>query len=191
MAEPDSNRPMVFVAHSVPSRTRLRIPDRRHQPDYFAQLSQRLSAHPRVRQVEVNAGTGSVLLRHDGAIAPILEELGDVLRLVRDAPPPVRRPAPRAVRSVPVSAFQLAALGCVALGAWQLRRGRLLGTASESVWQAYNAWRYLRAPGVAAALLGGGMVQLARGQVLSPAVSLLFYAMNLRQSRRPPAASAP
>lgn len=180
MAEPDSSLPVAFVVHSIPYRTRLRIPGQRHRPTYIAQLAEQLSAHPRVRQVLVNAATGSVLVQHEGVIASIAADLRDTIRIVpRPSGASVRHVAPRSGKVLPVSARRLAAAGCVALGAWQLRRGNLMGTASENLWQAYSSWRHLRGRGVAAALLGGGIVQMARGQVLSPAVSLLFYAMNL------------
>jgi hypothetical protein len=183
MAEPDSSPAVAFVAHSVPHRTRLRIPHRRHQPAYFAQLAERLLAHPLVREVVVNAVTGSVLIRHDDVIEAIADELPDLLEIVsRPAGPPPRHGAHHPGKTLPVNALQLAAMGCVTLSAYQLRRGNILGTASEHLWHAYNAWQNLQAPGIAAALLGGGLVQLARGQALSPAVSLLVYAMILRNA---------
>ncbi len=191
MAEPAGSPPIAFVAHSVPHRTRLRIPGWRHQPLQFAQLAERLLAHPQVRQVTVNAGTGSVLVRHDDVIGAIAADLGDIIRIVSEPAGSPGRAASRSLPLAPVSGLQVAAAGCLALGAWQLRRGRLLGTTSESLWHAYTAWRRFQMPGLAAALLGSGIVQAARGEILSPAVSLLFYAMSLRAAGRRESGSKP
>lgn len=184
MAQPDSIPLGAFVVHAIPGRTRLRVQVLRPQPAYFDQLAARLSAHARVLQVTVNAATGSVLIRHDGAIEAIVADVHDLLHITRR---PDGEPRRRAARGLPgpvaISATGVGVVACVALAAWQLRRGRLLGTATENAWNAYNAWRNLRTPSVATALLGGSLIQLARGKVLSSAGSLLYYALNLARTR--------
>jgi hypothetical protein len=181
MAEAASIPLTAIVVHSIPGRTRLRIPDRRHQPAYFAALTERLSAHPKVRRVTVNAHTASVLLQHEGTIEEIAAGFGDALQLaLRPHAAAVRR-APRVLADPTAKRLvQSLALTCVALGAYQVRRGRLFGTAAENLWNAYNSWRNMRAPAVATALLGGGLLQLARGHMLSSAASLIYYAFNLQ-----------
>lgn len=190
MVQPDSIPPAAIVVHRIPGRTRLRLQDLRHQPAYLGRLAERLSAHTKVRQVTVNADTGSVLIQHDGAIEAIVADFRDLLQITRhphSAPP--GRIAPRPAGPMPMGVANVVVLACVALGLYQLRRGRLLGTASENAWNAYNAWRSLRMPSVATALIGGSLVQLARGQVLSSAGSLFYYALNLARTaadtRRP------
>jgi hypothetical protein len=154
---------------------------------YFAELAERLSAHPKVGRVTVNAETASVLLQHEGTIQEIAADLRDAFPLaLRLRGPAHLRTLPRLPASAPVRILQLLALSCFVLGAYQIRRGRLFGTASESVWNAYNAWRNTRSRTVATALLGGGLVQLARGEVLSSAASLIYYGFILNRLGRGP-----
>lgn len=54
----------AFVVHELFGRLRLRIPEKRKDGAYFAELAERLSECPGVTRVESNALTGSVLLLH-------------------------------------------------------------------------------------------------------------------------------
>lgn len=170
----------AVVVHTLPGRTRLRIPDRQRDAVYFSEMARRLSEHPQVKRVAVNPDTASILIEHDGTIDAIAAEFTDKLRLVLHATP-ARSVAVRPPQFSPAALLQLFALACILLSAYQLRRGRLIGAATENWWNAFNAWRKMKEPGTAIALLAAGLVQLARGQVLSPAVSLVFYALNLRR----------
>ena len=117
---------------------------------------------------------------YDGAIEAISADLPIVL-LPR--PAPTRRQPARLLEFAPRTALNAVALACVLLGAYQVRRGRLFGAALENAWNAFNALRDMKAPGIAAALLAGGAVQAARGHVLSPAASLVYYALSLLRPR--------
>jgi len=66
----------------------------------------------------------------------------------------------------------------------QLARSRVAGTAAEHLWAAYQASRALGTPGVVVTLAAIGAMQLARGRVLSPAVSMLSYALMARTLAR-------
>jgi hypothetical protein len=183
MVEDETTAPAALVAHAIPGRTRLRIPARRRQAEFFAALAERLAAHPGIRRVRVNPSTASILLQHEGSIEDIAPDLRDTLLIVlEEAQSAAARTMASPPQLTPAAATQMLALACVLLGAWQLRRGRVFGTASEQVWNAFNAWRNLRSPAAAAALLGGGLAQLARGRVLSSASSLIYYALNMRRS---------
>ncbi len=182
MAESETTPPTAMVVHAIAGRTRLRVPERRHQADYFDAVSLRLTEHPKVRRVRANPGTASILLEHEGSIEDFAADLRDLLPIAfLSARPLAGRGAMRRVELTPAAAAQMLAAGCILLGVWQLRRGRLFGTASEQMWNAVNAWRNFRSPAMTLALLGGGLVRLVRGPVLSSASSLVYYAMNLRR----------
>ena len=176
MSESDSTPPAAIVVHAIPGRTRLRFADRRH----LGAIAARLATHPGVRGATPNARTGSILLLHDGAIEAISADLPIVL-LPR--PAPTRRQPARLLEFAPRTALNAVALACVLLGAYHVRRGRLFGAALESAWNAFNALRDMKAPSIAAALLAGGAMQAARGHVLSPAASLVYYALSLLRPR--------
>lgn len=179
----DTDEPaLAAVVHTVPGRTRLRVPERQRDPTYFADVARRFSDHPLVKRVVVNPHTASILLQHDGTIDAIVADFPDTLKLVAYAVP-ARSVAVRMSQFSPANLHQLLVLACLLLSAYQIRRGRFFGTATENFWNALSARRKLKKPGAAIALLAAGIVQLARGQVLSPAASLAFYALNLRRMR--------
>jgi len=182
MAAPDGNHSTAFVVHTIPGRTRLRVPEPRHDAPWFARIAEDLLRHPRVKRVTVNAHTGSILLSHDGSLRELTEDLAGSITIVPH-PPVARVPSIKRqpVQFTPAAALQALAVGSVALGIWQARRGRLLASALEHVWHAYGAWRNFKAPTLAAAMAGGALVQLGRGQILSSAASLMYYAAQLRR----------
>jgi Heavy metal associated domain 2 len=182
MAAPDGNHFTAFVAHTIPGRTRLRVPEPRHDAPLFARIAEDLLRHPRVKRVTVNAHTGSILLSHDGSLRELIDDLSGSITIVPH-PPVARVPSVKrqSVQFTRATALQALALGSVALGIWQARRGRLLASTLEHVWHAYGAWRNLKAPTLAAAMAGGALVQLGRGQILSSAASLAYYAARLRR----------
>lgn len=55
---------IAHVAHSLSGRTRLKVPNKRGDIEFFSLAGQWLSECPGVTQVEVNARTGSLLIRH-------------------------------------------------------------------------------------------------------------------------------
>jgi hypothetical protein len=163
----------------------LRVPEPRHDAAWFARVAEDLLRHPRVKRVAVNVYTGSILLSHDGSLRELIDDLSRSITIV---PRPIARVPSikrQPVQFTPASALQALALGSVALGIWQARRGRLLASALEHVWHAYGAWRNLKAPTLAAAMAGGALVQLGRGQILSSAASLAYYAARLWRMSTP------
>jgi heavy-metal-associated domain-containing protein len=56
---------VAVLTHKSPGRTRLRIPARRNDEDYFASLAQALRQCPGVQRVETNPRTAGVLLLHN------------------------------------------------------------------------------------------------------------------------------
>ena len=74
--------------HAISGRARLRVDERVRDGAYFDALARELAKHALVREVHVNAATGSVLVLHDGAIGEVLEDAAGkgLLALVPRAP---------------------------------------------------------------------------------------------------------
>jgi hypothetical protein len=175
MQDDTTSRSAANVTHRLPGRTRLRVPSRRGDPAFFARAIERARNLPAVRAARANPVTSSLLLEHEGEIEPIARELGLDLAAPR---PPVPRTRPPIT---PASPYGLAAVGFGTASVVQLARGRLVGdSAVENLWNGFSAFRVLQRPGLAAALTGVGLAQLARGRALNSALSLAFYAASVR-----------
>lgn len=62
----------AVIAHRLPGRVRLVIRERRGDADYFSDLSDRLGRYPNVRHTRVNPTTGSVALQFVGSLEDML-----------------------------------------------------------------------------------------------------------------------
>ncbi|MBP1151456.1 MULTISPECIES: HMA2 domain-containing protein [unclassified Methylocaldum] len=146
----------AFVVHELAGRLRLRIPEKRNDSAFFAALAERLAECPGVTSVKLNAFTGSVLLLHAAETSAI-----DVARYAEQA----------ALFSVkPLSATPVRTLGQHAtkgLNAFD----RSLTTASGGLVDLQSAFFLL--------LVGLAVYQARRGQILVPAVSMLWEAISL------------
>lgn len=180
--------PQALVEHELPGRLRLRVPSRRGDRPFFEAVSERIAGLAGVRRVRANPLTGSLLVEHAtsaAAIAALAREHGSF-----DLIAPGALPAPREVPAAPArpavlpDPLSLAAAGLAGAGAYQLARGRVLGSASENLWNAYGAYAVLKQPWTAVVLVGFGLYQLAAGQGLGSAVSLFLYALNARHLAR-------
>lgn len=144
--------PKAHVSHRVSGRARLRIPSRRGDQAFFERLKERADELSQVTWTQVNARTGSVLIRHGGPLELIIEEcrqrslfdLGDMR--------PFEQPLVEKVRT------QLAGLG-----AW----GR--GTTADEA----NLWAM-----VSLLFVGLAIIQFARGRILSPVTTLTWAAIH-------------
>ena len=81
--------------HSIPGRTRFKIPDRRGDQAFFDEIAARLRNGSAVSEVECNPLTGSVLIHHSGDIdgppmQSALNLLDEILELEFDVPPVAR-----------------------------------------------------------------------------------------------------
>ncbi|HYE36872.1 HMA2 domain-containing protein [Methylocaldum sp.] len=146
----------AFVIHELPGRLRLRIPEKRSDAVFFADLAERLTQCPGVTRVAPNALTGSVLLLHSSETRAV-----DVAKYAEQS----------ALFSVkPVSAAPVRTLGQHAsegLDAFD----RSLNSVSGGLVDLQSVFFLL--------LLGLAVHQARRGQLLVPAVSLLWEAIGL------------
>jgi hypothetical protein len=63
--------PEAAISHSAYGRTRFKLGSRRQEAAFFARIAERLQQLDGVRQVEVNAATGSVLVHHQLPLAEL------------------------------------------------------------------------------------------------------------------------
>jgi hypothetical protein len=174
--------PQAHVAHSVSGRTRLLVPVRRGEGAFLHALAERIAALPEIEAAVAHPRTGSLVVHHAMPLAVLTARLREAgLLAVVPIPAPAAAP-PRARRPVASpSPLILVAGGMVGLGVVQAARGRLMGNAVETLWNAFQSRRRADHPAVAATLAAVGLLQLARGQVLGSAVSLFFYALTARR----------
>ncbi len=75
----------THVVSSTPSRTRLRVSEKRRNSEKMAQIVNALKAHPEVHDIRTNVQTGSIVIYHahqDNSleeISAILQDLGIIL----------------------------------------------------------------------------------------------------------------
>lgn len=145
--------PPAYVGHRLPGRARIRIPSRRDQGAYFARVASELAAVAGVTGVVANPLTGSVLVTHAG-------ELDAIVGRAREK-----------------GLFDVASLT-------PYERG-LSDTLAEEFGNVRRELRGLTDGGLdleelaLLLLLAFAAVQLWRGHILAPAVTLLWYATSL------------
>jgi hypothetical protein len=149
-----------YLVHRLPGRARLKFPAYRGNPDGFAELAKRLEAGPGVLSLRFNVATGSLLLEHEPATA--LEDilayaaLHALFECLEQEPPP---PAPLPVPSV---------VAVAAKGVDLLNQG-LTSTSGGRV----------DLPSVYfLAHIGMGILEVTRGHVMPPAITLFWRALE-------------
>lgn len=163
---------------------RLRVPDRRGDGTFFGEVRDVLATAMSVQHVRTNPATASVLVTYSGPENAILDFLRARGVDVRETATPtavvVRRSNPVA-RS---TALDVAALGLTASGMVQLARGRVVGSASENLWNAVGLYHVTQQPWIPGILVALGLRQVVRGEILGSAVSLFLYAWSARRLAR-------
>ncbi|MEF3168768.1 MAG: hypothetical protein K6360_05465 [Deltaproteobacteria bacterium] len=146
--------PEASVAHESTGRIRLRIPERRYDPGYFADIEKAFSNIDMVTKVRANPTTASVLIMHrstPGQISQAAETLG-LFTIVRQ-PSKHTRPLSQRIKDgyrtlnsavtagtngqidIPTAAF----LALAGWGAYQILQGRVAGPAwYTALWYGMN-----------------------------------------------------
>lgn len=145
----------AYVAHTVPGRVRLRIPARRGDDAYFANVASQLREIGGAEGVKTNPRTGSVLI--NGLELDRLAETARNERLfaLRRSPPPPES----VIDAVGTSVDTLES------GVKKVTRGEMDLASLAFVF-----------------FLGLGLVQLLRGNFAGPATTLFWYAAMLAQT---------
>jgi hypothetical protein len=130
MAEP---LPFARIVHAIPNRTRLRISSRRGDTVFFASIATALAAMPGIRQVSVQAVTGSVLIEHSKPLPKLQDAIAEArLFRISAAELPPQRPSEPAV----LDARIFMGLGMAAFAILQFSRGTILPPALTLGWYA-------------------------------------------------------
>ncbi len=151
----------AYVVHSLPGRLRLRIPAKRGDDSYFADLLARLSARREVADVAVNTGTGGVLVRlNPGFAAADLAAGAQELSLFD-------------LQSTPMPPSKV------------LKKQSALMTATEGframdrlVAEATGGYLDLKSS-VFLVLVAMGIRQMVRGHFMVPGFTFLWHALNM------------
>jgi hypothetical protein len=146
--------PRAVVVHRTTRRLRLRFPSKRGDTAFFTRLMEHLAELEAIHHVTANPGTASVLLEHDGLEPESLADSGTGWALFEL----VDREEPEEL-ILDSFADQFRDL--------DRRMRRFTGGAADS------------RSAVMLIFLALGLLQLARGQVMAPASSLLWYAFQL------------
>lgn len=157
-----TDRISVQLVHQSPGRLRLRIPARRRDHEFFDAVAEIVSACEGVTSVTTNPLTGSILIRYTGALDDLVAYAGLFGLLPQEAAEPSAPAAAAAGRTGDHAEAPLDQLLSVFAGT---------GAAGLD----------LSRP-IAAAFLIFGLVQLAQGNIMAPAVTLFWYATQALQS---------
>jgi hypothetical protein len=148
-------KPRAQIVHALPGRLRFKVPEMRGQADFFDRIRVFLQGQEEVEGIAVNPLTGSVLITaSDSADLREVADRGETIGLYTLADGPVQV----------ASASERARLDLARLDA---RWTRASGGSSD-----------LRST-LVALLVVGGLVQLARGEILGTASQLLVTAYQL------------
>lgn len=185
MPETSTPLPLAEIAHLLPGRLRLRIPSRRGDAPFFAEIAARMARLAGVRAVRANLRTASLLIEHDGPADALARSASEqrVLEIVPAAPAPTRAQQ-YSGRLAALPPLSVAAAGLAGLGLYQMARGEMLGSASENFWMAFRTYALLGRPQIAALLVGFGLFRLAKGKALGSAESLFYYAATAHRMAR-------
>jgi hypothetical protein len=145
--------PTATLAHCTSDRVRLRVHAKRGDASYFDRLHEALSQCPGIRQLDVNPLTGSVVLHHSLEVDDIagFGRANDLFEL--DGSPDGGE--------APLTRLRQAFAGI---------DGRLVESTQGRVDLATLGF---------ALCVGGAVLQLARGNTLAPASTLVWYAASL------------
>lgn len=148
----------AYVTHAVPGRTRIKIPAKRGNGLFFAQLESGLQKCPEIASIQVNHRAGSALITYaaGGNLAAVgrYARQHQLFRLENDPPP---------LKSVgEILAGQMAEIN------------RLIGTGSRGHIDLQTLFFFL--------FLVLGMQQAWRGQIMQPAIPLLWRALGILKS---------
>ena len=179
--------PTAYVAHALPDRVRVKIPERRGDQEYFAALAARVSSLERVRNVRVNADAASIVVETENAAA-VTRRIASDKALFAIAPAreraPLARPsdvtastdAPAVARRRPfVRAGDAPAAGPKLYEAVKRSSGR---SAIENVAHAVATFGIRRDVLLASVFAGTAILQLATGDVLSSVLAVAFRAVD-------------
>jgi len=144
--------PDAYIVHQIPGRVRFKVPARRGDTRYFEETSTLLAECRGVHLSQINPTTGSLLIRHEGDLTPIMAfaKRKKLFQIVQNAPPAIFvreragesfKAADSALKSVSNGGMDLLGvlfLGLVALAIHQALEGNIWAPASTLLWYAFT-----------------------------------------------------
>jgi hypothetical protein len=189
--------PHATIEHQLARRIRLKIPTKRDDKRYFAQVTAFLDNQPGAKKIRTKAAAASIVLEHSGnfeeiAARAVGEGVFKIEPKISQAKTqaPNRRLTPAHPSTSGQGAYRAGAFVLAALGIYQAAVARNFGYAVDNFWSAYGARTLLRNPFLAALLVAIGLRQVTRGRWLGSATSLLFYAMYTHRMAQHPTQKA-
>ncbi|MEM5435971.1 hypothetical protein [Paraburkholderia diazotrophica] len=146
--------PEAHISHMLAGRVRLKIPARRHDAAFFAEVVRRLAQCDGVIEARASPLTAGLLIMHATELNSIAAWASQQRLFSLHAGAAESLPGQRS-RAIQRSARPVASVS----GEQAVRRARLLSTS----------------------LAGLGALQTVRGQILAPAVTLFWYAYDARR----------
>jgi len=140
------------IVHQLPGRIRLRLNEKRGDPEYFAALSENVSRCNGVQRVKVNPSTGSVIVEFSDSTESLVRRLEEEqgLAVARHEPAPrqnepVTRPAAfHIVSNRDINPMFMVGTLLAAVGIVQTLRGKILVPSLSVLWYAVEAFRQSR-----------------------------------------------
>ena len=156
----DNAGPSAYIRHQIPGRVRLKIPEKKGDLGYFAELAEGFAVCHTITQLELNPVSASVLICHDLSedfltIAGFAQENG--LFCIIDQPE-----AKFSLPKKPVTKFASAGITRIDQSLSDFTRGLLDG----------RSLLFL-------ALIGLALRQMSKEHVLGASTSLLWYAFRV------------
>lgn len=144
--------PVGYLVHAGPGRLRIKLPECRDDRTYFAGAVEVFQKLPGVTSVQVSPLTGGLLLHHTGSAAALVQAATDSGLFRIDSLEPNRPPIGREVMT---------------------RLGSLNEALSAVFGRPVDIWSV-----AFIAFSGLALLQLARGRVMAPAITMVWYAVS-------------
>lgn len=150
--------PEGLCVHATANRLRIRFPDRKGDESFFAAVAKKLADCQFVRSVQVNAGTGSLLLRHEADAFRVADYAAEQQMFTLSVPANPAQAGGRPVSQALVQQFN--------------RANRQVKRFSDNALDLPET--------IVLILVGSGVYQLARGNWAAPAwYTCFWYGMNI------------
>lgn len=157
----DEIQPSAFIKHQMPGRVRLKIPQKRGDINYFNRLEELFSHFFGINELKLNPSTASIVINHetDVPFQDIVEfaKTKNLFNLVEEA-----EDHDEVVPNMYIKALTLTGFNRFDKALLAYSKGRL------------DARSF-----VFLSLIGLAIHQAARGNVMAPAATLLWYAVQL------------
>lgn len=155
-------QPAAFIKHQLPGRVRLKIPQKKGDFHYFDRIAESFAQCPGITQLQLNPPAASILICHRTDIAfHVIAEFAETKRLFSLTEKPEDY-VPITIPNLPIATLTSVGLNRIDEALLGFSQGRLDG----------RSLLFL-------ALIGLGIHQFTRGNIMAPAASLLWYALEL------------